>query len=709
MNMKTYLLPALLASMLLLLSAPVSAQDNYKWTGAASDNNWWGGNWLVNSDDGQIWLDNNKAIFDDTASGGMVTITTNPVYATSVNVDGTKSWTISGSDINVLAGGGSLAKSGSGELTLSGSNHTYTGGTTVSGGKLYLSYNSGANGTIGGSLAIGAGAEVITTVANAFGYTGGTQVTSVTINEGTLTHSGGGDCGWGVTYNLTGATMNASSGQFSFGGGTSINVFASDTTTEIKGNVVLREGNTDNTIVFNVARGTATTDLLVSAAMVGVDGRGLTKTGDGIMAITGAPSYTGKTIVTGGTLDMGNNSYGSGAGYEISNGATLIFAGGQRSHGNLTTLFAFGTGGGNVQINDGNFYPAHDVDITTSADTSTISGAAGINLNGKLITFDMQGTSELLFSAVIWGDQDNLTTGIAKKGTGTMVLSGANTYTGDTTMKDGILSLGAGWSHTASTTYQYIFDADPGTNATLQFSGATTALTRDVLLTTDGTIDVTNGKTGTITSNITGNGTLTKTGRGTLVLSGDNNGFDGDSTISEGKIRLEAGNLGTGKLTVDLVVDTGVTPPVKKYGTLEFAQQGLVLNNSEMEIFGTLRFDIEGPLTNADTIPLVTLDDADFTWGTSFGIDLSGLFELVDTDEDIYLFSSNKDFGELVTEWDSHLSGYGTQYWTLDYRNLGDSMNPRWGLFATQVPEPATWLLLLLGGATMVVARRRKK
>ena len=53
------------------------------------------------------------------------------------------------------------------------------------------------------------------------------------LNGGTVTSNVNQDQGWGITYNLTGATMNTSGGgnaRFAMGGGSAVNVLACRTT-----------------------------------------------------------------------------------------------------------------------------------------------------------------------------------------------------------------------------------------------------------------------------------------------------------------------------------------------------------------------------------------------------------------------------------------------------------------------------------------------
>jgi autotransporter-associated beta strand protein len=208
----------------------------------------------------------------------------------------------------VISGAGSLIKSGTGGLGLTDGN-SYSGGTTVNAGTLYLggTVNS-AVGTIRGTVTINTGAILQLNKANALGYGAGTKVDTININGGILYNVANGDNGWGVTYNLTGGAMLSGFGpqRFSFGGGTSVNSLSSATTSEIRGRIDLREGNPNNTVVFDVANGAAVTDLLVSGVITqSAPGVGITKNNAGTMLLTGTGFYTSATTINGGCLVLG--------------------------------------------------------------------------------------------------------------------------------------------------------------------------------------------------------------------------------------------------------------------------------------------------------------------------------------------------------------------------------------------------------------------
>jgi autotransporter-associated beta strand protein len=290
-------------------------------------------------------------------------------------------------------------KDGPGTLSLGGYAKTYTGGTVVNGGTLQLALG-GATGVIRNSLTINLGATVQCTAANAFGYTVGIETRNVYINGGTLTTTVAGDSAFNTTFNLTGGTLMSNGGTSSSAatqlwvlgqqtaannGASGVNTFPSTITSVISGRLEMRNGNSNTNETFNVASGNTPNgiDLLVSAAITG-NGVAITLAGAGTTLFSGASIFTGGVIDNNtGTLVIGNNA-------------------------------AFGAGGlltmnsGSISNNTGgSFIVANNVNLASTT-------SVGVNTNDTLTLFG------LIYN----------TGGLTKVGNGTLVLSGANTFTG---------------------------------------------------------------------------------------------------------------------------------------------------------------------------------------------------------------------------------------------------------------------------------------
>jgi fibronectin-binding autotransporter adhesin len=118
---------------------------------------------------------------------------------------------------------------------------------------------------------------------------------------------------------------------------------------------------------------------------------------------------------------------------------------------------------------------------------------------------------------------------LVKEDSGTLILSGANTYSGGTILNTGTLSISSD-SSLGNAAGGITFDS-----ATLQTTADLT-LTRAVTLNAaGGVIQATGGTTLTVETGLTGAGGLTKTGTGTLLLAG-NSTYMGTTSLNSGTI-----------------------------------------------------------------------------------------------------------------------------------------------------------------------------
>ena len=382
-----------------------------------------------------------------------------------------------------------MTKIGTGTLVLVG-NSTYSGGTTVNNGTLTLGSTSGA--AIVGSLTINAGATVKTTVANVLGYNAGADLTVVTINGGSLELAGNGNETSACAFNMTGGTFSSNgissyvdAGVFQ-GQITSFSTNASTATALISSNIRLR-GDTTSNVNFTVVSGTAPggVDLLVSGVIYPFETAGITKAGPGLMELTGANTYNGGTIISGGTLQMGNAS-------------------------------ALGAVTGALNVNSG------VLDLQTFSPTvGLLSGSAGTvlaNSSGATPTLTVNlpsGTST--FGGTIANGLG--TVAFTTRGNGTQILTGSNTYAGPTTISGGTLQLGNG--------------------------GASGSINNTSGVTDNGTLAFNRSDSPTFALAVSGSGGLRQSGQGTLTLTAANT-YSGPTTINGGTLQL--GNGGTTRL-----------------------------------------------------------------------------------------------------------------------------------------------------------------
>ncbi|MBU1441622.1 MAG: autotransporter-associated beta strand repeat-containing protein [Gammaproteobacteria bacterium] len=467
---------------------------------------------------------------------------------------------------NVITGTGTLTQAGTGNTALSG-NNTYTGVTTISGGTLQL-----GNGGTTGSLGTGA---VINNAGLVFNR-GNTMVVNNAISgTGTVLQA------TGATTVLTGA--NTYAGRTTIAAGT-LQIGNGGTTGSLGSGAV----NNNAALVFN--RG----DTLVVGNAISGTGR-LTQAGTGTTVLTGANSYAGVTTVSAGTLQIGNGgttgSLGTGA---VTNNAALVF---NRSNTVVLGNLISGTGSltqagtGTTVLTGANTYTGA---TAISAGTLQIGNGGAV---GSLGTGPVTNNAALVFNRsnnLVLGNAITGTGSLTQAGTGTLVLTGDNSYSGATTVSAGTLQVGNGGTTGSLGTGPVINNAAlvfnrsntliangaiGGTGTVTQAGSGTLLLTADNTYTgattiSAGTLQIGNGGTtgslgiGPVINNaalvfnrsntlvsigaISGTGTLTQAGSGTLLLTADNT-YSGATTISAGTLQLgnggTTGSLGTGAVT----------------------------------------------------------------------------------------------------------------------------------------------------------------
>jgi fibronectin-binding autotransporter adhesin len=400
----------------------------------------------------------------------------------TIQVDNTAGVTIS----SALVGTGGLTKSGSNTLTLSGLS-TYAGGTVVNAGTLSLN-NGGYSAAILGSLTINSGATVALSTVNAFGWgSASTSVTNVSVVGGVLDNTTSGDQGYYTAFNLTGGTMSSASGYWIFGSAANsrINSHASSNTATVGGGIYLKGDLVNLPIATEVGTATNGIDLNITGVINGDSGKGIVKSGAGYLRLANGNTYSGATIVNGGTLSAsGYSCLGSSSSFSVSsnavlrlNGYNLFVASHGAAMGNSrvitvdasTLLMDTGCESrfGNVTLMNGSTWTANRpltsydsllantdtgaatvlVTNTTGTAASTMNGASGIHLQGiqNFNVADVTGdaAADLTVSMILdnTGAEGGTAGGIDKLGAGTMTLTAANTYSNNTIISAGTLAL----------------------------------------------------------------------------------------------------------------------------------------------------------------------------------------------------------------------------------------------------------------------------
>ncbi|MEN6404952.1 MAG: autotransporter-associated beta strand repeat-containing protein [Thermoguttaceae bacterium] len=284
-------------------------------------------------------------------------------------------------------------------------------------------------------------------------------------------------------------------------------------------------------VTLGSSGGTIETDSGFNATVAGTisgDG-GLTKTGSGTLTMTAANTYTGDTTLSAGTLQLGDGTTNgsvagniatvSGTSLVFNNASTQSFSGSITGEGAVTkkgagtlTFTGAKTYTGKTYVNGGKLQLGNG---------STNGSVAGDIETTALLAFD--NSTDQTYGGVISGTGD-----LKMNGNAVLTLTGANTFTGTTTVASGTLQIGNGGT-----------TGSLSSGAITVESGATLAFNRSNAY--------------VIANTITGAGSLSKLSTGTLTLTGANN-YTGTTTVGGGTLQIGAGatsgTIGTGNIAV---------------------------------------------------------------------------------------------------------------------------------------------------------------
>jgi autotransporter-associated beta strand protein len=476
--------------------------------------------------------------------------------AGNVTLGANRTVTVSNGTLTVggaISGSFGLTDGGAGTLALAAASD-YTGGLTVNGTVLVTS--SGGNSALGsGNTTVNSGGTLIGGAADAFGYSPNVAPATINIDGGTVTDLG--TSNYRITLpnlNFTGGALTAASGNagdadgnFSFfGNGTTetITTNASSATAVISGGTC----SFQSTTTFNVAASSVAggpypgVDLVVTSALATFGtGTTTTKSGAGVMQLSGANTFTGGATLAAGQLNIDSaTALGTGT-FTIDNGTTID-----------------NTSGAAITDSDNN--------AQSWAGSFTFTGSNALNFGTGAVAMAASGTvtttaSTLTLGGIISGAGDSLT----KAGAGALALAGSDTYSGGTTLSAGTLdinstgaigtgtftinggtinntsaaavTLSGGIAETWAASFTYT-----GTNPLNLGNGAIT-------LTTNATVTA-SASTLTVGGIISGANSLTKAGAGSLALSGANT-YSAGTTLSAGTLDINnATAIGTGTLTI---------------------------------------------------------------------------------------------------------------------------------------------------------------
>lgn len=605
MNTKIFFLFSFLTFSSLYLSA-----DTHTWDGGGGD-----GNWLTAAN----WVGDVAPIDgDDLVFAGTTRLSTNNNFSTNTNFSsitisaGAGNFVLAGNPINIFGGASAItANHTSATITIS-LNIAFTTGapeiTTVSGGTLVFSGNIQNN-------------FWLVTADN----DGALEFSGVISGGGGFTQSGVGTVSLSGTNTYTGTTT-ISSGTFSI---TSAGQISSSS--DITNNSNLLVDISSDWTYSGVISGTGT----------------LEKRGSGKLTLSSANTFTGNVFFTEQNVNDGgiiaiSNADGLGAGpktiellgyedvgnvVELSGGITVPSDITLETRGRsivVTSTFLRNKSGTNTWAGPINIVEAGGLyAIESEAGTLTISGTFSNNYSAER-WLRIGGAGDGVYSGVIQDGTSELD--VIKNDGGTWVLTGANTYTGNTTINSGTLQVG-----------------DNGTTGTIPATG----ITNDANLTFFRSNNI------EYSAVISGTGTLTKKGAGTLTLSAANT-FTGDILFEEQSARddgailvTNSSGLGSGLKTIQMYGNGAISNIIQLSG-------GITVSDVAIETYGR----------NSGGVSDVFLKNisGNNTWTGNITIVDGGGSYVIELDADQLTLSGN-----LTNNW-------ATSNRTFNFRGVGDAL-----------------------------------
>ena len=349
----------------------------------------------------------------------------------------------------VISGLGGLIKGDpagdTGRLTLSGDN-TFAGAVTVNHGVLRVEHN------------------------NALGAAPANATTTTTVKDGATLDLAGGM--GNLTIASTESLTLSGAGAASVPGEAKLRNISGNNT--VNGNIQLR----NDVPIHAAANTTLTLAGVISRAASVSSAVGLSKTGAGTLKLTGINTYRGNTSIDEGELELDNAS-----GNVIAQSANVILAN------------AIPAGAAEPKLS-----------ITRSQTLRSLQGGGEVAIaNGQRLTVNQIAGANTTYNGVISGTG---AAGLSKTGTGTLTLSGANTYAGTTLVNAGKLAI----------THNDALGATGDGNGTTVASGATLELRGRTSFDASGTL---NGYSNiTVAESLTLNGGTLRNLHGFNIVSG---------------------------------------------------------------------------------------------------------------------------------------------------------------------------------------------
>ena len=408
-----------------------------------------------------------------------------------------------------ILGGGTLGAinlvmAGSGTQVLYKANAcTYTGGTSVNGGLLLLDFSlSGApasNILPTNSLALGGG------VLGLKGNPGGTSAQSV----GTLTVNGGSS---GISLAANGASsLSLTAGTLAVNGAGILAVSTGTNTTLNVGNTWLQ--GSGSSLLIDITGGTLTSSPPTTSGLIGPWVTVRDANGIALGSVSG-----GHVVSAAGGAVLPASAAGGTTNYWLGSGTSSRNVTASETGNSLSIIPS--AAGQALSINSGYrlSLTANVMSFDGTRYAYSINGPGSLGTSAKILTLDTAGSNALTIAAPI----SSGTGGLLVLGSGTVVLTASNAFSGGATVGSGAtLQLSCG-----------TFAAPLFNSGTLFIKGNCGGAVFN-----NGALLLTASGSQTLSGAISGNGALCQAGSGVASLTGTNT-YSGPTTVAAGTLKL---------------------------------------------------------------------------------------------------------------------------------------------------------------------------
>jgi autotransporter-associated beta strand protein len=610
-----------------------------------------------------------------TINGGTLTLAdgTNAAVNASWNIRGGTGTTFTVASViadpTTGSSGLTLASTSTRTLVLTG-NNTYTGGTTVSAGTLQLG-NGGTSGAVAGNIA-NTGTLIFNRSDN---YTYG----------GVISGTGAWSQAASTSSVLTLTGNNTSTGTATINAGSTLQIGNGGTTGAAAGNLVDKSA-----VIFNRS------DTVTYAGVISSTGT-VTQTGGGTLILTGANTYSGGTTINAGsTLQIGNGGATgslSATGPVTDNGALVFNNTATVTNGSISgtgSLTQAGVGtvilSGTNTFSGGTTISAGTLQIGNGGTTGSVAGDITDN---SILVFNR--TNSSTYSGIISGTGSMTQAGAG----GSLILAGANTYGGGTTVASG---------------------------STLQIGNGGTSGSVLGNIANAGTLDFNRTDDTAFGGVISGVGSMIKDGLNTLILGGANT-MTGITTINAGRLQVDGSlasatvNVGSGGALAGRGTLAG-NVNVNAGGALAAGSSGTpralgITGSLTLAATSSTLLNINGPAAG------VTYDAFNVGGVFTAGGDLTLNFGAAPASATYHLVNYASALGDfnsvsVTGVYGASLTSLGAGHWsstgggnTYDLQLGGTGLSLT---VASVIPEPSTYALLagLLAASGALVRRRRR-